>query len=151
VVVGGALDIKQIQQILPHRPPFLFIDHVIDYEPGVWAKALKRVRADEPHFAGHFPEQPIMPGVLILEALAQTGGIALLSEQENRGKIALFGGVRKARFRAIAVPGDVLELECRLTRRHGPVGTGEAVARVGDRTVCTAELTFALQQGETVP
>jgi 3-hydroxyacyl-[acyl-carrier-protein] dehydratase len=87
-----------------------------------------------------------MPGVLILEALAQTGGVALLSEKENQGRIALFGGVRKARFRAMVVPGDVLELECRLTARRGPVGVGEASARVNGKTACTAELTFALQK-----
>jgi 3-hydroxyacyl-[acyl-carrier-protein] dehydratase len=139
------LDLEQIQRILPHRSPFLFIDQVLDFEPGVWARALKRVRPDEPHFAGHFPAQPIMPGVLILEALAQTGAVALLSEEENRGRIALFGGVRAARFRAVVVPGDVLELECRLTKRRGPVGVGEGTARVGGRLACSAELTFALQ------
>jgi 3-hydroxyacyl-[acyl-carrier-protein] dehydratase len=139
------LNSEQIQEILPHRAPFLLIDHVLDFEPGAWAKALKYVRADEPHFAGHFPGQPIMPGVLILEALAQTGAIALLSENDNQGRIALFGGVRKARFRAMVVPGDVLELECRLTSRRGPVGIGEAVARVKGKTACTAEMTFALQ------
>jgi 3-hydroxyacyl-[acyl-carrier-protein] dehydratase len=140
------LDLEQIQRILPHRAPFLLIDQVLDYEPGAWARALKYVRADEPYFSGHFPGQPIMPGVLILEALAQTGGVALLSEEENQGRIALFGGVRKARFRAMVVPGDVLELECRLTGRRGPVGVGEASARVKGKTACTAELTFALQQ-----
>jgi 3-hydroxyacyl-[acyl-carrier-protein] dehydratase len=142
------LDITQIQEILPHRPPFLLIDHVTDYEPGAWAHALKRVSPAEPYFAGHFPEQPIMPGVLILEALAQTGGIALLSAPEDRGKIALFGGVRKARFRAMVVPGDVLELQCKLTRRRGPVGTGEATALVDGKVACSAELTFAVQEKE---
>jgi 3-hydroxyacyl-[acyl-carrier-protein] dehydratase len=140
------LNREQIQQILPHRPPFLFIDQVLDYEPGLWAKALKYVRTDEPYFSGHFPGQPIMPGVLILEALAQTGAIALLSETGNQGRIALFGGVRKARFRAMVVPGDVLELECRLTGRRGPIGVGEASARVNGKTACTAALTFALQE-----
>ncbi|GHU93392.1 3-hydroxyacyl-ACP dehydratase FabZ [Clostridia bacterium] len=134
----------QIQEILPHRHPFLLIDRVEDYEPGKFARAIKCVTVNEPFFPGHFPGKSVMPGVLILEALAQTGAVALLSEPENRGKIALFGGVKQARFRAPVVPGDVLELECVLTRRFGLMGFGEAAASVGGRKVCTAELSFAV-------
>jgi 3-hydroxyacyl-[acyl-carrier-protein] dehydratase len=126
----------------------LLIDRVEDFEPGKWARAIKCVSANEPFFPGHFPQRSVMPGVLILEALAQTGGIALLSEPENRGKIALFGGVKQARFRAPVTPGDVLRLECTLTRRYGAVGVGEAVAMVGEKKVCTAELTFAILSEE---
>jgi 3-hydroxyacyl-[acyl-carrier-protein] dehydratase len=139
------LDIEQIKSILPHRPPFLLIDRVLDYEPGSWAHARKCVTADEPFFVGHFPQKAVMPGVLILEALAQTGAIALLSEPGNGGKLAFFGGVKQARFRKPVVPGDVLDLKCTLTKRRGPVGFGEAEAFVDGVRVCQAELSFALQ------
>lgn len=138
------LDKEQIQQILPHRSPFLFIDRVEDYEPGAWARARKCVTANEPFFQGHFPEQAVMPGVLILEALAQTGAVALLSEPGNQGRIAFFGGVKNARFKTVVRPGDVLQLECRLTKRKGPVGFGEATATVDGAIACQAELSFVL-------
>ncbi|GHT80107.1 3-hydroxyacyl-ACP dehydratase FabZ [Actinomycetota bacterium] len=141
----NTLNIAQIEEILPHRHPFLLIDRVLDYQAGQWARAKKCVTADEPFFTGHFPGQPIMPGVLILEALAQTGAIAVLSEPENKGKIALFGGVKNARFKTPVVPGDVLELECQITKRKGPVGFGEATATVDGAIACKAELSFVIQ------
>lgn len=142
------MNIEQVKQILPHRYPFLLIDQVIDYEPGVWAKAIKCVTANEPFFTGHFPDNAVMPGVLILEALAQTGGIALLSEPGNEGRIVLFGGVKNARFKAIVKPGDVLELECRLTKRRGPVGFGEGTAMVNGNVACRAEISFVLPDSQ---
>ncbi|MDR2492871.1 MAG: 3-hydroxyacyl-ACP dehydratase FabZ [Coriobacteriales bacterium] len=142
------LDIEQIQELLPHRYPFLLLDRVIDYEPGAWAKARKCVSMNELFFQGHFPGQAVMPGVLVLEALAQAGAVALLSEEGCAGRIALFGGVKNARFRKVVRPGDVLELECRLTKRRGPVGFGEAVAHVDGELACTAELSFILQEAE---
>ena len=102
------LDANQIQEILPHRPPFLLVDKITDYQPGAWAKGIKAVTVNEPFFAGHFPQYHVMPGVLILEALAQVGAVAILSLPENRGKIALFGGVKQARFKRKVIPGDVL-------------------------------------------
>ena len=138
------LNCDEIKAVLPHRYPFLMLDRVVEYEPGKSAKAIKNVTVNEPFFQGHFPQKAVMPGVLILEALAQTGGIAILSLKENHGKLALFGGVKQARFRAQVVPGDVLELECVITRVFGTVGIGEAVARVGGTVVCTAELSFAI-------
>lgn len=140
------LNIEQIQQILPHRYPFLLIDRVVDHQPGAWAKAIKCVSVNEPFFAGHFPGQPIMPGVLILEALAQTGAIALLSEPGNEGRIALFGGVKEAHFKTKVVPGDVLELSCTLTRRRGLIGLGEALATVNGNIACKAELSFVIPE-----
>ncbi|MCL2826828.1 MAG: 3-hydroxyacyl-ACP dehydratase FabZ [Eggerthellaceae bacterium] len=143
------LDIEQIKQILPHRFPFLLIDRVVDFEPGSWAKAVKCVSANEPFFAGHFPEFAVMPGVLILEALAQTGAIALLATPENQGKLAFFGGVKNARFKAKVVPGDVLELVCRLTKLKGPIGFGEGIATVNGIIACKAEISFALSEGNS--
>ena len=139
-----ALDSNEIQAILPHRWPFLLVDRITDYVPGQWAKGVKCVTAAEPWFCGHFPQYHVMPGVLILEAMAQVGAVAILSLPENQGKIALFGGVKNARFRRKVIPGDVLEMECTLTKRRGPVGIGECKATVDGELACTAELTFAI-------
>ena len=139
------LNIKQIEEILPHRHPFLLVDYIEDYEPGEFATGYKCVTFREDFFKGHFPQEPVMPGVLIVEALAQTGAVAILSKPENKGKIALFGGVKNARFKRQVIPGDVLELECVLTKRRGPVGIGTCKATVNGETACTAELIFAIQ------
>ena len=135
---------EEIQQILPHRYPFLLVDRITGGEAGAWCEGIKCVTANEPFFQGHFSGKPIMPGVLILEALAQTGAVAILSLPENRGKLALFGGVKSARFKKQVVPGDVLQLRCELTRQVGPVGFGTAVARVDGKIAAQAELTFAI-------
>ena len=139
------LDANQIQEILPHRYPFLLVDRITNYEPGKLAEGRKCVTVNEPFFCGHFPQYHVMPGVLILEALAQVGAVAILSEEENRGKIALFGGVKNARFKRQVRPGDVLELRCELTQRRGPIGFGVAEAKVDGQLACRAELTFAIQ------
>ena len=138
------LDINQIMEILPHRPPFLLVDKITGCEPGQWAEGIKNVTMNEPYFSGHFPGRPIMPGVLILEALAQTGAVAILSLPEFQGKIAVFGGVKNCRFKKQVVPGDELELRCELTERRGPIGFGKAVARVDGKVACQADLTFAI-------
>ena len=140
------LDSNQIAKILPHRYPFALVDRIVDGEEGQWARGIKCVSANEQFFCGHFPQEHIMPGVLILEALAQVGAVALLSLPENRGKIALFGGVKNARFKRKVIPGDVLEMTCTLTRRRGPVGIGSCEAMVNGEIACTAELIFAVQQ-----
>ena len=116
----------------------------MDGEEGKWAKGIKCVTVNEPFFQGHFPQYHVMPGVLIVEAMAQVGGVALLSMPENKGKLALFGGIKNARFRRQVTPGDVLEIECTLTKQKGPVGIGEAKATVDGQVAATAELTFAL-------
>ena len=139
------LDTKQIMELLPHRHPFLLVDKITDYEPGQWAKGIKCVTMNEPFFAGHFPGHPVMPGVLILEALAQTGAVAALSLPENKGKLAIFGGVKNCRFKQQVVPGDVLELSCELVEQYGPVGYGKAVAKVGGKVAARCELTFVIQ------
>ena len=139
------LDSNQIQQVLPHRFPFQLVDRITACQPGQWAEGRKCVSVNEPFFCGHFPQKHVMPGVLILEALAQVGAVAVLSMEENRGKIVLFGGVRRARFKRQVIPGDVLELRCELIARKGPVGIGKAVATVDGKTACTAELTFAVE------
>ena len=124
----------------------MLVDKIIEMEPGQSAKGIKCVSVNEPFFCGHFPEYAVMPGVLIIEALAQVGAVAILSLEEHKGKIALFGGIKNARFKRQVVPGDVLELECEIIRWHGPVGMGKAVARVDGQIAATAELTFAIKQ-----
>ena len=141
------LNIDQIEALLPHRYPFLLVDRITECTPGQGARGIKCVTANEPFFQGHFPGYKVMPGVLIIEALAQVGAVAILSVPENRGKLALFGGIKNARFKQQVRPGDVLELECELTAQRGPVGFGTAVAKVNGKTACKAELTFALTQG----
>ena len=140
------LDIRQIQEILPHRYPFLLIDRVTDMEQGKWAEAVKCVTANEPFFQGHFPGRPIMPGVLIMEALAQTGAVAILSEADNRGKLGVVGGIKNCRFKRQVVPGDVLTLYCELTERRGPIGYGKAVAKVDGEIAAQGELSFVITQ-----
>ena len=140
------LDSNQIARILPHRYPFALVDRIVDGEEGRWARGIKCVSVNEQFFCGHFPQEHIMPGVLILEALAQVSAVALLSLPENRGKIALFGGVKNARFKRKVTPGDVLEMTCTLTKRRGPVGIGSCEATVNGEIACTAELIFAVQQ-----
>jgi 3-hydroxyacyl-[acyl-carrier-protein] dehydratase len=134
-----------IEAIIPHRDPFLFVDEVLELEPGVRVLARKQVRGDEWFFPGHFPGRPIMPGVIVVEALAQAGAIAVLSEDENRGKLALFAGIDGVRFKRIVEPGDELTLACEIEGVRGPVGRGRAVARVGDELAVRGTLTFAAQ------
>ena len=141
---ANQLKANEIAAILPHRYPFALVDRILDHEPGQWAIGRKCVTMNENFFCGHFPGKPVMPGVLILEALAQVGAVAVLALPENKGKIALFGGIKNARFRQQVVPGDVLELQCRLVRRMGPVGVGEAVAYVDGKVAAQAELTFGI-------
>ena len=141
------LNIEQIQALLPHRYPFLLVDRITECTPGQGARGIKCVTANEPFFQGHFPNYKVMPGVLIIEALAQVGAVAILSVPENQGKLALFGGIKNARFKQQVRPGDVLELECELTAQRGPVGFGTATAKVNGKTACKAELTFALTPG----
>lgn len=139
------LNSNQIQEILPHRYPFLLVDKILECEPGVKAKGIKCVSANEMQFMGHFPGQHVMPGVLIIEALAQTGAVAILSKEENKGRIALFGGIKMAKFKRQVIPGDVLELNCEIIASKGPVGIGKAEAFVDGKLAVTAELTFAIQ------
>jgi len=140
------LDRAAIEAILPHRDPFLLIDEVVELEPGSRAVARKLVRPDEWYLSGHFPGRPIMPGVLIVEAMAQTGAVAVLSEEENRGRLALFAGIDGVRFKRIVEPGDELELTCNLEKVRGPIGKGRAEARVDGELAARGTLTFAVEQ-----
>lgn len=138
------LDIKQIMEIIPHRQPFLLIDRVTDMEPGKWIKGYKNISYNEPYFAGHFPTEPVMPGVLQLEALAQLGAVAVLCQEENKGKTAYFAGVNSAKFKQKVVPGDKLELECEIIKVKGPLGIGAVKATVDGKLACKAEISFMI-------
>lgn len=138
------LTCKEIMEIIPHRQPFLLVDRIEELEPGVKAKGIKCVTYNEPFFAGHFPKEPVMPGVLLVEALAQTGAIAILSRPENKGKTAYLGAVNNAKFKQKVVPGDVVTLEVEMIKEKGPMGIGKAVASVHGKTAVMAEITFAI-------
>ena len=138
------LNIEQIQEILPHRYPFLLVDKVVELVPGEKAVGIKNVTMNENYFQGHFPGKPVMPGVLQVEALAQTGAIAVLSLEEYKGKIVYFGGIDKLRFKQKVVPGDVLRLEVELIKRRGPIGVAKAVATVDGKVAVQGEITFAI-------
>ncbi|MBD3920798.1 3-hydroxyacyl-ACP dehydratase FabZ [Paenibacillus sp. PR3] len=138
------LDINEIQQIIPHRQPFLLVDRVLELEEGVRAVGIKNVTMNEPFFAGHFPGYPVMPGVLIVEALAQVGAVAILKMEENRGRLAFFAGIDEFRFRGQVTPGDTLRLEVEITRLKGKIGKGHAVAKVDDKVVAEGGIMFAL-------
>ena len=138
------VDKEGIKNIIPQREPFLMIDEVEEYVPGESCTAYKNVSEDEYYFKGHFPGNPIMPGVLIVESLAQTGAVAILSMEENKGKNALFGGIDKIRFKKQVVPGDRLKLEVKIIKRKGPIGIGEAIATVDGKVAAKGELTFAV-------
>ena len=140
------LDRAGIEAILPHREPFLLIDEVVELDPGERVVARKRVRDDEWYLRGHFPGRPVMPGVLIVEAMAQTGAVAVLAEEQNRGRVALFAGIDDTRFKRIVEPGDELELECALEQVRGPIGKGKARATVGGQLAARAMLTFAVER-----
>ena len=140
----SVLNTKEIMEIIPHRQPMLLIDTIEELVPGEKAVGRKCVSYNEPFFAGHFPKEPVMPGVLIIEALAQVGAVAVLSLEENRGKTAYFAGINKAKFKEKVLPGDVLELELNIIKRKGPVGVGEAKALVRGKLAASAELTFAI-------
>ena len=138
------LNKEEIKKIIPQREPFLMIDEVEEYIPGESAVAYKNVSEDEYYFKGHFPGNPIMPGVLMVEALAQTGAVAILSMEENTGKNALFGGIDKLKFKNIVKPGDRLKLEVKIIKRRGSIGIGEALATVDGKVAVRGDLTFAV-------
>lgn len=138
------LNKEQIELIIPQRDPFLMIDEVEEYQPGEYCIGYKNITGDEYFFKGHFPGNPIMPGILITESLAQAGAVAILSLEENKGKNALFAGIDKMKFKKMVVPGDKLKLEVRIIKRKGPIGVGEAIATVDGKIAAKGELTFAL-------
>lgn len=139
------LDIEEIKAIIPHRYPFLLVDEIVEMEAGKRVIGKKNVTINEPFFQGHFPNYPVMPGVLILEALAQTGAVSMLSKKENDGKIGFLAGIDKCRFRRQVKPGDTLRLEVEITRIKGPIGKGKAKATVDGEMACEAEIMFAIQ------
>ncbi|MDQ0148145.1 3-hydroxyacyl-ACP dehydratase FabZ [Eubacterium multiforme] len=138
------MGIKEIKEILPHRYPFLLVDRITEMEEGKLVKGYKNITFNENFFQGHFPQEPVMPGVLILEAIAQVGAVAILTKEEFKGKIPLFAGADKVRFRQKVVPGDKLELSCEIIKLRGPVGIGKGIATVDGKKVCEAEIMFAI-------
>ena len=143
------LGIKEIQEILPHRHPFLLVDKIEELVPGERAVGYKAVTYDEQFFRGHFPGEPVMPGVLMIEALAQVGAVAVLMQEENKGKLGYFGGIKNCKFRRKVVPGDKLKLEARIIRQKGPLVIGEAVASVDGEVAVKAELSLMIGKAET--
>ena len=138
------LNASQIMEIIPHRQPFMLLDTIEELEPGRCARARKCVTYNEPYFAGHFPKEPVMPGVLIVEAMAQAGAVAMLSQPEMKGKTAYFAGIQYAKFKKKVVPGDVLELEVEIVKVKGPIGIGKGTAYVDGKTAASAEIMFAI-------
>jgi 3-hydroxyacyl-[acyl-carrier-protein] dehydratase len=147
--VSGPLGRHEIEQIIPHREPFLLLDEVLELVPGERVVATKLVRENEWYLPGHFPGRPIMPGVLMVEALAQAGAVAVLSEEENRGKLVLFAGIDDVRFKRIVEPGEKLELVCELEKVRGPIGRGQATARVDGELAVRGVLTFAVAEARS--
>ncbi|WP_407689989.1 3-hydroxyacyl-ACP dehydratase FabZ [Risungbinella massiliensis] len=138
------MNVQEIMKTIPHRYPFLLVDKIVEVDPGKKAIGEKNVTINEPFFQGHFPDYPVMPGVLIVEALAQVGAFAALSMEENKGKIGFLTGLDKFRFREQVRPGDVLRLEVEMTRVKGPIGKGHGIARVGDKVAAEGDLMFAI-------
>jgi 3-hydroxyacyl-[acyl-carrier-protein] dehydratase len=140
------LNSSEIQKIIPHRYPFLLVDRIVELDVGFRAVGIKCVSVNEAQFAGHFPQEQVMPGVLIIESLAQVGAVAVLSHEDYKGKIVYFAGIKSAKFRRKVIPGDVMILESKLTKLRGNIGLSQCVAKVGDEIACECEIMFAISK-----